>query len=172
MGMRNPARGRPSRIGLAIVASLMLLAFASSAARAAILVYDNSDQAAFRGEVRKVHCKVKRTSKGRLFRAGGKTVNGAYALDIGILAFKGFSKTYSVPFGVLSPVVGFEGVANPADFSNVFPFPGGQPPPGGAGVIEFFGRGARVGLGIYALPNQDYSQGITLSGNAKCSYPR
>jgi hypothetical protein len=64
-----------------------------------------------------------------------------------------------VPYGVLSPTVDVEGTTSNADFSNVFPFPGGQPPPGGAGAIAFGKGGATLGLGIYALPNQGYSRG-------------
>jgi hypothetical protein len=167
MGSRHLAHSRTSRVGLALVASLTLLAFTSSIARAAIFAYENSQSAAFLGEVRKMKCKEKKTAKGSRFHAGGKTSNGTYGLDITILKFGGF-KEYTVPFGVLSPDVNFEGVANDRDYSNVFPFPGGTPPPGGAGVIDFFHHGARVGLGIYSLPSRDYSQGVALSGNAKC----
>lgn len=170
MRMRSVSRSRTSRVGIALVASILMLAVTSSAARGAILVYENSESAAFLGEVRRVKCKIRRTANGKTFRAEGKTVNGAYKLGIDILRFRGF-REYTVPFGVLSPRVDFEGTANPADYSNAFAFPGGTPPPGGAGVIDFFRRGARVGLGIYSLPNQDYSQGVALAGNAKCIYP-
>jgi|SRR5581483_110038 len=166
--MSDRTRGRASRFGVALVASITLLAFTGAVARAAIFAYESSASAAFLGEIRKMKCKVKSTAKGKRFHAGGKTVNGAYGLNINILKFKGFHQ-YTVPFGVLSPEVSFEGIANDRDYSNVFPFPGGTPPPGGAGVIDFFGHGARVGLGIYGLPNRDYSQGVALSGNAKCT---
>jgi hypothetical protein len=167
MGMGNRARRRTPRIGLALIASVIILAFSASVARAAIFAYENSESATFLGQVRKMNCKVKKNANGKRFHAGGKTTNGAYGLDITILKFKGF-KQYTVPFGVLSPDVDFEGTSNGRDYSNVFPFPGGSPPPGGAGVIDFFNKGARVGLGIYSLPTQDYRQGVALSGNAKC----
>jgi hypothetical protein len=135
-----------------------------------ISVYENSESAAFIGEVLRVNCKVKGRTGRKRFHAGGHTVGNAYTLDITILDFKGFSKTYNVPYGSLAVRVDFEGVSNPSDFSNVFPFPGGQPP-GGAGQIAFSRKGGRVGLGVYALPNQDYSRGIALAGSAKCIYP-
>jgi len=167
MGTGNRARRRVSRVGLVLVASLVLTAFTASVARAAIFAYQNSESATFLGEVRKMKCAVKKKGKKERFLASGKTTNGAYGLDITILKFKGF-KQYPVPFGVLSPDVNFEATGSGPDYSNVFPFPGGTPPPGGAGVIDFFHHGGRVGLGIYSLPSMDYRQGVALSGNAKC----
>jgi hypothetical protein len=168
-------------IGLAVMGSALGLALATSSGRSVaatglqtgkeISAYENSEQAAFLGEVTKMKCKLKQKASGKTFHASGKTVNGAYGLSITILRFKGFSKHYPVPFGVLSPNVAFEGVANDRDYDNAFPFPGGSPPPGGAGEIAFSGKGKRVGLGIYSLPNQDYSQGVALAGTAKCVYP-
>jgi hypothetical protein len=168
---RNGARRRNSRIGGVVIATVLLLAFGTSLARANILAYENSETAAFLGEVQKMNCKLKGKGNSKRFLAGGKTINGAYELGITILGFGGF-KQYTVPFGVQSPEVSFEGVSNPRDYDNAFPFPGGTPPPAGAGVIDFFQKGARVGLGIYSLPSRDYMQGVALSGNAKCVYPK
>jgi hypothetical protein len=136
-----------------------------------ISAYTNSENPALLGQVRKMKCKLKTKNGKQRFHAGGKTVDGAYGLTITILDFKGFKQSYPVPFGVLSPAVDFEGVSNPADYSNVFPFPGGTPPPGGAGQIAFSHSGGRVGLGINSLPSRDYRQGVALAGGARCIYP-
>lgn len=160
------------RVRLVLVASLVLvLLLGTGVARASIKIYESSEAATLLGEVGKGKCKVKRTSSGRVFHGGGKTTNGAYTLDVDIYSFKGFGPDYNVPYGVIDPTVDVEGVGNALDYSNNYPFPGGQPP-GGAGAIAFGKRGARLGLGIYALPNADYSQGVVLAGHMKCLYPR
>jgi hypothetical protein len=75
-----------------------------------------------------------------------------------------------VPFGVINPTVNVESTApGGPDFSNNYPFPGTRPP--SAGAIAFGKGGAILGLGIYALPNPDYSQGVVLA-HMKCSYPK
>jgi hypothetical protein len=174
-GETNPGCGgwsRSHRVGAALIGSILMLALAPSFAGAAIKVYDSSAAMTYFGEVHKAKCKVKRGGNGTIFRARGRTTNGAYNLHVGILDFQGFGQTYNVPYGpVLTPTVSFEGVSNGADYDNIFAFPGGQPP-GGAGAIAFAHRGAQLRLGIYALPNSDYSQGVTLAGGMKCGYPR
>ena len=169
-----------SVIGLALLGLLLVFALLTNSDRSAaagpatgkeISAYENSESATFLGAVTKMKCKLKQKGKTQTFHAAGKTTNGVYGLSITILKFKGFGKHYPVPFGVLSPNVAFEGVANNSDFDNAFPFPGGTPPPGGAGEIAFAAKGKRVGLGIYSLPSQDYRQGVALAGGAKCVYP-
>ena len=173
-------RGRSSWIGLGLLGLLVSLALATNSDRSIaagqptgkeISAYENSETAAFLGDVQKMKCKLKQKGSVNTFHATGKTVNGDYGLSITILKFKGFSKHYPVPFGVLSPNVAFEGVTNNRDYDNAFPFPGGSPPPGGAGEIAFSAKGKRVGLGIYSLPSQDYMQGVALAGSARCIYP-
>jgi hypothetical protein len=154
-----------------LVTSMVVIAFSSSIAQAAIKIYENSEAATFLGEVRKANCKVKGSGANRRFHAGARTTNGAFTLDVTILGFRGFGKEYNVPYGQISTTVDLEGVNSSADFSNAFPFPGGQPP-GGAGAIAFPPSGKKFGLGVYALPNQDYSQGVAMAGAAKCRYPR
>ena len=171
MAMPGRTRSGAPRIGLVVITSLTLLAFGSSAAGAAIKVYENSEAATYLGEIRKVKCKVKGSGTNKRFHAGGRTTNGAYTLGVSILDFRGFSKEYNVPYGQISTTVDLEGAGSSADFSNAYPFPGGQPP-SGAGAIAFPPRGKKLGLGVYALPNQDYSQGVALAGGAKCRYPR
>lgn len=162
---RTRLRGiRAAVIAAAVLATCLL----PSGASAAIRIYENSEAATFLGEVRKGNCKVKRN--GRLFRASAKTTNGAYTLELFILDFRGFGREYNLEYGTIKTTVSLEGVTNGADFDNAFPFPGGQPP-GSAGAIAFPRSGAKVGVGAYALPNQDYSQGVALAGAMKCNYP-
>ncbi|MDX6607422.1 MAG: hypothetical protein QOD14_1962 [Solirubrobacterales bacterium] len=165
------SRGRTSRIGLALVTSILLLSLIPSFAMAAVKVYDSSASMTYLGEVTKAKCKLRRIGKHRTFFAVGKTTNGAYKLDLGTLEFRGFGQTYNVPYGVQTPSVDLDGISSSAAYSNAFAFPGGQPP-GGAGAFAFARRGAQLRLGIYALPNQDYSQGVSLAGGLKCGYPR
>ena len=171
MAMPSRGRGRASRIGLILAASLLIAAFTSSAARAAINIYESSEAATLLGSVTKGKCKVKRTSSGRrIFHGGGKTTNGAYTLGVDIYDFKGFKREYQVPFGVINPTVDVESTAaGGPDYSNNYPFPGTPPPSSGA--IAFGKRGAILGAGIYALPNPDYSRGVVLAGHMKCIYP-
>src|SRR3954447_19088226 len=150
---------------------LFVFAVGAGTAQAAIKIYESSEAATFLGQVRKAKFKVKRKSSGKVFHAGARTTNGAYTLDITILDFKGFGKEYNVPFGQISTDVGLEGVNSTADFDNAYPFPGGQPP-NSAGTVAFRRGGDKVGVGVYALPNQDYSQGVVLAGAMKCAYPR
>ncbi|MGZ5323974.1 MAG: hypothetical protein ACXWZ3_08045 [Solirubrobacterales bacterium] len=167
---RQGLRPATRRWAVAAIASIALIGvLAPSTAGAAVRIYRSSEDATFLGKVTRAKCKVKR--EGRLFRAVGKTTNGAYKLDVFILGFQGFGPDYNVPFGVLTPSVDVEGVTNGEDFSNAYPFPGGMPPPS-AGAIAFGRRGARLGVGVYALPNTDYSQGVVLAGALACQYPR
>jgi hypothetical protein len=170
IGARLPARWWTARAGVAMLVSLVLVCLAPTAASAAIKIYQSSEAATYLGEVRRAKCKVRRLGNGRSFHAGARTTNGAYTLDVSLFNFRGFNRTYNVQYGVLSATVSLEGVSNGADYDNVFPFPGGQPP-GSAGSIRFARDGAKLGLGIYALPNQDYSQGVVLAGGMKCDYP-
>jgi hypothetical protein len=66
--------------------------------------------------------------------------------------------------------VDFEGVFNDDDFSNSYPFPG--TPPNSAGTVAFQPDGKRVGVGVYALPNADYSEGVAIAGKMRCRYRR
>jgi hypothetical protein len=159
------------RLRLVLVASLLLILLGGAGvARASIKIYESSEAATLLGEVRKGKCKTKRTSNGKVFHGGGKATNGAYTLDVDIYDFRGFKREYQVPFGVINPTVNVESTAaGGPDFSNNYPFPGTPPP--SAGAIAFGKRGAILGLGIYALPNPDYSQGVVLAGHMKCIYP-
>jgi hypothetical protein len=162
--------GRHRRLAGVALSSLLLLAFGAGVARANIFVYENSDQPKLLGEVHKMKCKVKTLkSKKKIFRAGGKTTDGVYGLSIGILDFRGFGEEYNIAYGSQATSVEFEGISNSTDFSNVFPFPGTPPP--SAGTIAFGGKGARVGVGAYGIPTQDYSRGVAIAGGAKCAYP-
>jgi hypothetical protein len=163
-------RGRTSRIAAVLLTSILLLSLNVSFARAAIKVSDSSAAATELGKVRKAKCK-KRIGGQDGFRAVGRTTNGAYKLDIEILDFRGFGQTYKVRYGDLTPTVDFAGISSNADYDNAYSFPGGHPP-GAAGAIAFARGGAQLRLGIYGLPNQDYSKGVTLAGGMKCSYPR
>jgi hypothetical protein len=152
-----------------MIASFLLVLLGTGTAQAAIKIYESSEAATLLGEVRKGKCKVKRTSNGRIFHGGGKTTNGVFTLNVDIYSFKGFGPDYNVPFGVIDPTVDVESASQ--DFSNNYAFPGGQPP-GGAGAIAFTRGGAKLGVGVYALPNSDYSQGVVLAGHMKCIYPK
>jgi hypothetical protein len=159
------------RVRLVLIASLVVFLLGAGPAKAAIKIYESSEAATFLGEVRKAKCTVKgKTGASRRFHAGGRTTNGVYTLDVTILGFKGFGKEYNVAYGQIATTVDLEGTNSSADFDNAFPFPGGQPP-NSAGAIAFPPSGKKFGLGVYALPNSDYSQGVVLAGAAKCDYP-
>jgi len=158
------------RFGAAAIASLFLLAMFAATAQSAISIYENSEAATFLGKIRKGKCKVKGTGRNKRFHAGGKTTNGAYTLDITILDFKGFGKDYDIHYGDISTTVDVEGTRSADDFSNAFPFPGGQPP-SSAGSIAFARGGDKVGAGAYGLANADYSRGVAVAGKMRCRYP-
>ena len=161
------------RVRLVLIASLLLVLLGGTGvARASLKIYESSEAATLLGEVKKGKCKVKKTSSGRrTFHGGGKSTNGAYTLGVDIYGFKGFKREYQVPFGVINPTVNVESTAaGGPDYSNNYPFPGTPPP--SAGAIAFGKGGAILGLGIYALPNPDYSQGVVLAGHMKCIYPK
>src|SRR3954447_13449766 len=173
-GETNPGRGgrgRSHRPAAALAGFILMFALAPSFAGAAIKAYDSSSAMTYLGEVQKAKCKTKRIGNSKTFYAVGKTTDGAYKLEVGTLQFQGFGQTYNVPFGVQTPSVDFTSISSGVEYSNVYAFPGGQPP-GGAGAFTFGHRGAKLRLGIYALPNPDYSQGVSLAGGMKCSYPR
>jgi hypothetical protein len=149
------------------VVSLLLLVLAPAGAPAAIKIYANSPEATYLGQVKKLKCKLKRDKK--VFLADGKTTNGVYDLQVNVFNFTKFGREYNVAYGNISTTVGLEGAGQ--DFSNTYPFPGGQPP-NSAGAVALANRGAKVGVGVYALPNADYSQGVAIAGVAKCDYPR
>jgi hypothetical protein len=153
------------RYRVALITSLSLLVLGAGTAQASLKVYESSEAATLLGEFTKGRCKV----KGKHFHAGARSTNGVYTLDVDIYGFKGFKPDYNVPFGVINPTVSVESATQ--DFSNNYPFPGGQAPPG-AGAIAFSKAGARLGIGIYALPNSDYSQGVVVADHMKCIYPK
>ena len=154
------------RYRVALFTSLLLLLGAGTA-QASIKVYESSEAATLLGEFTKGKCKV----KGKHFHAGARSTNGVYTLDVDIYGFKGFKAEYQVPFGVINPTVDVEGVSNGQDFTNNYPIPGGHAPPS-SGAIAFSKGGARLGIGIYALPNSDYSQGVVVADHMKCIYPK
>jgi hypothetical protein len=161
------------RRAAAILASATLLgtfalAAAPGSAGAAISIYESSEAATLKGTVSKLDCRLAR--KGKSFFAEGKTTNGRYKLVVDIHFFDGFGTEYPVPFGVINPTVNVEGIGTPEDYANNYPFPGGMPPPA-SGAIAFSKKGKRLGIGIYALPNTDYSAGVVLAGGAPCDYP-
>jgi hypothetical protein len=137
-------------------------------ASAAINAYESSEQAAHFGEIRQGKCRVRRTSNGKTFHAVGKTTNRAYKLKLDIYDFRGFDQEYNIEYGKIDPSVDFEGLFNEDDFSNNYPFPGR--PPNSAGALAFDSGGRRVGIGVYALPNQDYSEGAAIAGKMRCRY--
>jgi hypothetical protein len=153
------------------VAAVGAFLLAAGTAQASVQIYDSGESGALIGEIQKADCKVKGKAGNRLFYARAKTTDGAYKLFVMILDFRGFGEQYNVPYGQIATTVDLEGTSSSADYSNAYPFPGGQPP-GGAGAIAFSKGGKRMGLGVYALPNIDYSQGVSLAGGMKCAYPK
>lgn len=152
---------------LAAIASILLIGLTPAGADAAIRIYENSEAATYLGKIKKARCKVVRDRNH--FHAAGKTTNGRYEFGVDIYDFTNFRRDYLVPFGVINPTVDLEGAGQ--DYSNNYPFPGGQPP-GSAGEIAFGKRGAKLGVGVYALPNADYSRGVALAGALDCIYRR
>jgi hypothetical protein len=153
-----------------IAAACLLTGALAGGASASIEVYENSEQAARIGEVRSAKCKVRRRPTGRVFSAVGKTTDEAWRLGVDIYDFRGFGQEYPVPYGTVNPTVDFEQISGPLDFSNNYAFPG--TPPGSSGAIAFRSDGRKLGIGIYALPNADYTGGVALAGAMRCRYPR
>lgn len=152
------------RLAIAGAASaLAAAALLPASAGAAIKIYGPGEDAALAGSVTSLDCKLKKSH----FSADGRTTNGSYKLAVDIYGFDGFGEIYQVPFGVINPTVDVEGVGG--DFTNNYPFPG--IPPGSSGAIAFGKKGKRMGIGIYTLPNSDYSAGLALAGGAPCDYP-
>jgi hypothetical protein len=151
---------------LTALAVLALFVLAPASASGAIKIYQNSEAATYLGQVKKTKCKL--TNNGKHFYAEGRTTNGVYKFEVDIYDFTNFGRTYNIPFGVINPTVNLEGAGQ--DYSNNYAFPGGNPPPS-AGAIKFRKKGAKMGVGVYALPNSDYSQGVALAGAANCDYP-
>jgi len=147
---------------------LLLSAGTAGGADPTLQIFE-SEEVGLLGEIKTAKCKVKRLSNGiRTFHAAGKTTNRAYKLDVDIRDFRGFDREYEIHYGDLRTVVGLEGAG--ADYSSVYPFPG--TPPGSAGAIALNRRGSKMGLGMYALPNSDYSEGVALAGGTRCKYRR
>ena len=154
---------------LAIVTAATVLtacALVPATAAAKIDIYAG-EQVTLVGTVKSLTCKLKHG--GKLFSADAKTTNGRYKLSVDIYSFDGFKEEYPVPFGVINPTVNVEGVGTSEDYSNNYPFPGVPPP--SSGSIAFGKKGKRMGIGIYTLPNSDYSAGLALAGVAPCNYP-
>jgi len=154
-------------LAIATAASALAAAALLPAAAAANIDIYAGDPVAKVGSVKSLDCKLKRG--GKVFGADGRTTNGRYKLSVDIYSFDGFKQDYQVPFGVINPTVNLEGVGTPEDYSNNYPFPGVPPPSSGA--IAFGKKGKRMGIGIYTLPNSDYSAGVALAGVAPCKYP-
>jgi hypothetical protein len=155
-----------SRWCLTALATLAVVALAPAGASGAIKVYENSSTATYLGKVKKAKCRVTRQGS---FLADAKTTNGVYKLEVSVFNFTKFGREYNVAYGNIATVVNLEGAGQ--EFSNSYPFPGGQPPPS-AGAVALRPRGAKMGVGVYALPNGDYTRGVALAGVAKCDYPR
>lgn len=156
-------RGSCIAIGLVLIASVVL----AGPAAAKVGVYDEDSELA---RFEKAKCAVK-GKKGKRFFVAFADGTGGWELDVYIYEsfWGGVKDDYSLHYGV--DEVGFDLFAPDGTvFSNRFPFPG--TPPGAGGAIRFSKDGRRLGIGFYAAPNRDYSDGVALAGGLKCRYKR
>jgi hypothetical protein len=156
---------------LALLLAAAIAAPASAAPPPSVGIYESSEDATLIGKVVRANCRTRRFGSGRSFLATGKTTNGNYKLEVFFPDFAGFGDEYNVSYTSLNPVVGVEGIFDGNDYSTAHPIPGGEPPQS-AGRVLFNESGRRMGVGIFALPNQGWTEGLIVAGSLRCRYPR
>lgn len=155
-------------IACATIAGCAAAAVLAAPATAKVRVID--DEAGVVSTIEKAKCAVKGKRGEKFFVAFAEGTNG-WELDVYIYEsfWGGVKDDYSLQFGVKE--VGFDLYSPSGElFSNRFPFPG--TPPGAGGAIKFSNDGKRMGIGFYAAPNQDYSNGYAFAGQLECKYKR
>jgi hypothetical protein len=156
---------------LALLLAGAIAAPASAAPPPSVGLYETSEEATLIGKVTRANCRTRRFGSGRSFLAKGKTTNGNYKLEVFFSSFGGFGDEYNVSYTSLNPTVDVEGIFDGNDYSTAYPIPGGEPPES-AGRVLFNESGRRMGVGIFALPNQDWTEGLAVAGSLRCRYPR
>jgi hypothetical protein len=152
----------------AAIAGCAAAAVLASAATAKVTVLD--EEGAPLSTIEKAKCAVKGKQGEKFFLAFAEGTNG-WELDVFIYEgfWGGVKDDYSLFFGTKE--VGFDLYSPGGElFSNRFPFPG--TPPGAGGAIKFSNDGKRMGIGFYAAPNREYSNGVAFAGGLKCKYRR
>ena len=92
------------------------------------------------------------------------------AVFISNFDWHGYGADYPLLYGDQHTIAEVLGGGEP--FSNEFPIPGTPPGTVGTGGIKFSSNGKRFSIGAFGLPNEDFSAGMSVTGGAKCKYPK
>lgn len=159
-------------MGRGLVVGILALALLAPASASATLEIRNSDETnALLATVDTMKCKVDKRAK-RPFKASGTANGGGYAVGLEIQKsdWKGFGHEYTLYYGDSGV---FAAVASPTvQYSNEVEIPGTPPGVVPAGAIKLSANGKRVAVGAYGLSDPSFSSGVSLTGGAKCKYPK
>lgn len=157
-------------MGRALIAAIVGLALLAPAARGDIEIRD-SDSTALLDSFEKANCKThKRGPFG--FTAFSLPAGDTATVDVFISqqAWKGFGHTYPLYYG--DQHVQVNAFYGGQEFGAEHGIPGTPPGIVGAGGVKISKNGKRFSVGAYALSNEDFTAGVSVSGGAKCKYPR
>jgi hypothetical protein len=117
----------------------------------------------------KVKCKVGKGATA--FEAKAHNSN-AYALVLSVdkSEWLGLGETYTLLYGDSAVFAAVK--AGQVQYSNENGPPGTPPGTVPAGGIKISPNGKRIGVGAYGLADPSFSQGLSLTGGAKCQYPK
>lgn len=156
----------------AFLLGVAVLAVAAPPASATIKIHE-SESLELLQEFERASCKASKGAK-IAFHAFSLPTNDLYTLDLFISrdAWKGFGHTYDLLYGDGSVDASVFGPNQGELYTNAVGLPGTPPGTVGAGAIKISANGKRYSVGAYALPNEDASKGVAVTGAAKCKYKR
>ena len=157
----------------AIVVGVLGFVLVAGPASATVTVSD-SDTGRELASFEKAQCKLRgKGAPGKIrFTAFSLPKGAALTLAVFISNFDwhGFGADYPLLYGDQHTIAEVLGGGEP--FSNEFPIPGTPPGTVGTGGIKFSSSGKRLSIGAFGLPNEDFSAGVSVTGGAKCKYPK
>ncbi|MGH2963028.1 MAG: hypothetical protein ACRDL3_12670 [Solirubrobacterales bacterium] len=158
--------------GGALVLAVAVLAATPASAGAAIEIHPATGETGTPlGTIKKGKCRLEGPKGDKVLADKGKSTDRAFELIVSINQWEGFRDTYQLFFGSEQPA-NFALVGPGGPYSNLNPIPGTPPGVVAGGAIAFEKKGKRMSFGFFGAPNQDFSQGVSITGAMKCKYPK
>ena len=165
------ARARAWTAWPAAVVVAVAVAMLAPSATASVEIRD-SETTALLQEFEKAQCRAKKGKNP--FLAFSLPANDLYTLSLYVqkAVWTGFGHTYDIFYGSGPVDLDVFGPGPGERYSNEFGIPGTPPGTVGAGGIKVAQNGKRFSIGVYALNDASFTKGVSISGSAKCQYPR
>jgi hypothetical protein len=157
-------------VGAAMLATIAVPARAS----AEVTIYNSDESMQVLATFQKASCRLNKAGAPSKIRFSlfslPKNQTWTVAVFISNLAWHGFGGNYPLSYGDGHTIAEVLGPGGP--YSNEFAIPGTPPDTVGAGGIKFSPNGRKISIGAYGLPDEAFTSGVSVVGDAKCKYPR